>query len=172
MSQNPEWEKTIQPRKWIFEEGLPDNCPIITSTKFETVESELAKWKNGGEAKEIASSDWVTPQWLHFINLINNTLNQKQMHELDAAFGFTLSGNSEIKAAWFEKVIPNNYKGLGNSVEDFLVEVGRRKFLTPIYKAILKSNGGLPAAKAIYAKARPNYHAVSRESMDALLTEK
>jgi leukotriene-A4 hydrolase len=172
LSQNPEWEKTIQPRKWIFEEGLPDNCPIITSTKFETVESELAKWTNGGEAKAIPSGDWVTPQWLHFIHLINDTLNQKQMHELDAAFRFTQSGNSEIKAAWFEKVIPNNYNGLGNSVEDFLVEVGRRKFLTPIYKALLKSNGGLPAAKAIYAKARPNYHAVSRESMDALLTNK
>ncbi len=169
LSKNADWEKTIQPRKWIFEEGLPENCPKITSTKFETVESELAKWTNGGKASAINSSDWVTPQWLHFINLINDTLNQKQMSELDAAFAFTQSGNSEIKAAWFEKVIPNNYEGLGNTVEDFLVEVGRRKFLTPIYKALLKSEGGLPAALAIYEKARPNYHSVSSETMDKLL---
>ncbi|MDA9312941.1 leukotriene A4 hydrolase C-terminal domain-containing protein [Vicingaceae bacterium] len=49
------------------------------------------------------------------------------------------------------------------------MEVGRRKFLTPIYKALLKSEGGLPAAKTIYEKARPNYHTVSSESMDKLL---
>ena len=54
-------------------------------------------------------------------------------------------------------------------MEEFLIEVGRRKFLTPIYKALLKSEGGLSAAKAIYEKARPNYHAVSSESMDKLL---
>ena len=169
LSKNPGWEKPTQPRKWIFEEGLPENCPKITSTKFETVEQELTKWTNGGKASAIESSDWVTPQWLYFINLINDTLSQEQMSELDTIFGFTKSGNSEIKAAWFEKVIPNNYDGLGNSVEDFLIEVGRRKFLTPIYKALLKSEGGLPAAKAIYEKARPNYHAVSSESMDKLL---
>ena len=169
LSKNPEWEKTIQPKKWIFEEGLPDNCPKINSTKFETVEAQLKTWTDGGAAKDIASAEWVTPQWLYFINLLKDTLTQTQMKELDTAFGFTKSGNSEIKAAWFEKVIPNNYEGLGNSVEDFLVEVGRRKFLTPIYKAILKSNGGLPAAKAIYEKARPNYHAVSTETMDNLL---
>jgi len=169
LSKNPDWEKTIQPRKWIFEEGLPENCPSITSTKFETVENELKKWTEGGAAKNIASSNWVTPQWLHFINLLNDTLNQKQMLELDAAFAFTPSGNSEIKAAWFEKVIPNNYEGLGAAVEDFLVEVGRRKFLTPIYKALLRSESGLPAAKAIYEKARPNYHAVSSETIDKLL---
>lgn len=172
LSKNPEWEETVNPRKWIFEEGLPENCPKITSTKFETVEAELAKWTNGGEAKAIASNNWVTPQWLHFINLISDTLNQEQMSELDASFGFTKSGNSEIKAAWFEKVIPNNYTGLGNTVEDFLVEVGRRKFLTPIYKALLKSEGGLTAAKAIYEKARPNYHAVSTETIDNLLGHK
>jgi aminopeptidase N len=169
LSKNPEWKETIQPEKWIFEEGLPENCPTITSTKFQTVEKELEKWRNGGKANAIEASTWVTPQWLHFINLLNDTLTQEKMSELDATFGFTASGNSEIKAAWFEKVIPNNYSGLGASVEDFLVEVGRRKFLTPIYKALLKSEGGLPAAMAIYKKARPNYHAVSSESMDKLL---
>ena len=169
LSKNPELEKAIQPKKWIFEEGLPENCPKITSTKFETVEAEIKTWTDGGAAKEIASAEWVTPQWLHFINLLNDTLTQAQMAELDEAFGFTQSGNSEIKAAWFEKVIPNNYNGLGNTVEEFLVEVGRRKFLTPIYKALLKSDGGLSAAKAIYVKARPNYHAVSAETMNNLL---
>lgn len=171
LSKNPAWSKAIQPKKWIFEEGLPANCPQITSSKFETVENELNTWNYTGTATEIQTGDWVTPQWLHFINQLKDELSQEEMTALDEAFKFTQSGNSEIKAAWFEKVIPNNYSGLGSEVEDFLIEVGRRKFLTPIYKALLKSDGGLPAAQAIYKKARPNYHAVSRETMDALLND-
>ncbi len=92
----------------------------------------------------------MTPQWLHFIAQLNDTLTQEQMSELDGAFGFTSSGNSEIKAAWFKKTIPNNYTGHGTAVEDFLIEVGRRKFLTPIYEAILESEAGAERAKAIY----------------------
>ena len=76
--------------------------------------------------------------------------------------------NSEIKAAWFEKVIPNNYNGLGNAVEEFLVEVGRRKFLTPLYKALLDTEQ-TNMALSIYKKARPNYHSVATGTMDELL---
>jgi hypothetical protein len=46
--------------------------------------------------------------------------------------------------------------------------VGRRKFLTPLYKA-LKTKGDIKLAREIYAKAKPNYHAVSTQTMDALL---
>ncbi|MCB0568058.1 MAG: leukotriene A4 hydrolase C-terminal domain-containing protein, partial [Phaeodactylibacter sp.] len=53
-------------------------------------------------------------------------------------------------------------------IEAFLVRVGRRKFLTPLYRAY-KENGQLETAKEIYEKARPNYHAVSRNTMDKLL---
>ncbi|MBL4708608.1 MAG: M1 family metallopeptidase [Flavobacteriales bacterium] len=172
LSKNPEWNKTIKIKDWVYGEGLPDNCPKIISSQFEKVDAQLANWISGTSAKELESSEWMTPQWLYFIGQLDIDLNQEQMSDLDVAFGFTASGNSEIKAAWFEKTIPNNYTGLGKTVEKFLIEVGRRKFLTPIYKAILDSKGGITEAKAIYEKARPNYHAVSRETLDALLAEK
>lgn len=171
LSQEPDWNEKVQIKKWVYEEGLPENCPKIVSSQFEKVDEQRKSWKEGQAANELATKEWMTPQWLYFINQLDDQLSEEQMQELDNAFGFTASGNSEIKAAWFEKTIPNNYGGLGVAVEEFLVEVGRRKFLTPIYKAILKSNGGIQEANKIYEKARPNYHAVSRETLDALLAE-
>jgi hypothetical protein len=53
-------------------------------------------------------------------------------------------------------------------VEAFLIRVGRRKFLTPTYRALVETNQ-VEWARSIYAKARPGYHAVARETMDALL---
>jgi hypothetical protein len=149
--------------------GLPDNCPIIKSNKFEKVEAQLTSWLNGSKANLLESKEWMTPEWMHFVRLLPDTLTEDQMTDLDAAFGFTDIGNSEIQAAWFEKVIPNNYEPAFDATEAFLIRVGRRKFLTPIYKAIINSDAGLERAREIYAKARPNYHAVSSATLDDLL---
>jgi aminopeptidase N len=169
LDQNPEWRKAIRVDEWVYETGLPDNCPKVTSTKFAAVEKQLEAWKGGQIARELETKEWMTPEWMHFVRLLPDTMNEAQMKQLEEAFGFTTIGNSEIQAAWFEKVIPNNYKTANQPTEDFLIEVGRRKFLVPIYKSILKSEAGKERALMIYKKARPNYHAVSRETLDDLL---
>ena len=47
--------------------------------------------------------------------------------------------------------------------------VGRRKFLVPLYEALLEAEGGEARAKAIYERARMRYHAVSQRTLDKLL---
>ena len=93
----------------------------------------------------------------------------EKMKALDAAFAFSNSGNSEILAAWFEKSIRNGYSAeIMPQIEAFLTRVGRRKFLTPLYRAF-KESGQLEKAREIYAQAEPNYHAVSRNTIRQLL---
>ena len=48
-------------------------------------------------------------------------------------------------------------------------EPGRRKFLKPLYTELAKTEGGKQRARAIYAQARPRYHAVSSEAIDKIL---
>ena len=172
LDQNPKWGEEIRVKEWVYEPGLPDNCPKVSSTKFKNVERELEKWLKGTAAKELLTSEWMTPEWLHFIRLLPEKMSTEQMQDLDQQFDFTNIGNSEKQAAWFEKVIPNNYQVAENATEEFLIRVGRRKFLMPIYKAILESEAGKERALAIYEKARPNYHAVSSQSLDKLLAYK
>lgn len=169
LNQNESWAEAIQLEKWVHGEGLPDNCPIVTSSRFQKVEDQLNAWKNGEEAAGLTTADWMTPEWLHFLRNLPDNMTLDQMQSLDEVFEFTNSGNSEIISAWFEKVIPNNYEAAEQATEDFLIEVGRRKFLVPIYKAILNSEKGLSRAQMIYEKARPNYHAVSSETLDKML---
>ena len=169
LDEKPEWKEAIRVEEWVYETGLPDNCPKVSSTKFQAVEKQLTAWKGGQFARELETENWMTPEWLHFVRLLPDTMEFAQMQELDKAYGFTTIGNSEIQAAWFEKVIPNNYEASDAASKKFLIEVGRRKFLVPIYKAILKSAAGKERAEAIYQEARPNYHAVSRETLDKLL---
>ena len=55
-------------------------------------------------------------------------------------------------------------------MRSFLNRVGRRKFLTPIYRS-MKNKGpeGLEMARNIYAEAKKGYHTVAIETLDELL---
>jgi len=170
LQNHPKWKEKIRVEEWVFESGLPDNCPKVTSEKFAVVEENLQNWLEGAKVSTLKTENWSSSEWLHFVRSLPEELNNQQMEELDREFNFSQIGNSEIRAAWFEKVIPNNYEAAQDDVEKFLIRIGRRKFLIPIYKAILNSKKGREWAIELYEKARPNYHAVSRQSVDQLLS--
>lgn len=161
--------ESIRVKEWIYEIGLPDNLPEVESDRFAAVDAALnAFMENGTLPASEQSAAWTTHEWLHFINSIPAEITTDQLSALDEAYALSASGNSEISAAWFQPTIAAGYEAVYPKVESFLISVGRRKFLTPTYKALIEA-GQEQMAKDIYAKARPNYHAVSRETMDALL---
>jgi aminopeptidase N len=159
----------IRVDEWIYETGIPDNLPVVESDRFKKVDAALASFMETGKLPASEQTEaWTTHEWLHFINSLPETINLEQLTALDEAYGLSQSGNSEISAAWFQPTIAAGYEAVYPKVESFLTSVGRRKFLTPTYKALLGAKQD-QLARDIYAKARPNYHAVSRETMDDLL---
>lgn len=154
---------------WIYGEGLPDNCPEVKSTRFEQVKQAYEAWQSGEKSlKELDTKNWSSHEWLYFVRGLEQ-LNPDKMQALDQAFAFSQSGNSEILAAWLQKAIEQEYEAAYPALETFLVNVGRRKFLTPLYGALLKTEAGKERANAIYEKARPNYHFVSVATLDNML---
>ena len=171
-------ENLIKPNKldvnvdeWVYAPGLPANCPVATSERFASVDVQADNFIKGQPAPSLNINGWTTQEWLHFIQALPDSLSAAQMKDLDAAFGFTKSGNSEIQAAWYKLAINQGYgKQIVPSIRQFLVEVGRRKFLTPLYTAMLE-NGMKEEAQSIYKEARPNYHSVAYNTMDKLFSE-
>jgi leukotriene-A4 hydrolase len=158
--------KKLNLEEWIYKPGLPSNCPKIVSAKFDKVDANFESKIYLENPR--STNDWTTYEWLRFIGKIDISWSITDFEQADKLFDFTNSGNSEIAAAWFEKSIRADYKIVYPQLEAFLVKVGRRKFLTPLYRA-MKETGNIETARNIYAKARPNYHFVSTNTMDALL---
>ncbi len=154
---------------WIYRPALPDDYVRPQSEAFASVESELARWLAEGEAKDIDAADWSTQQWQHFLNELPEILDPGQLADLDATFGLTNAGNAEIRAAWYEVAIENDYAAAYPGLEEFLVTVGRRKFLKPLYEALAADEEGLAFARRVYARARPGYHPVSYLTVDDIL---
>ena len=78
-------------------------------------------------------------------------------------------GNSEIACVWFELAIRARYAPAMPQLEQFLMTVGRRKFLVPLYTELAKTPEGQARAATFYGRARPGYHAVAVRTLDALL---
>ena len=113
--------------------------------------------------------DWSTQEWLRFLRALPATIPPDRMAELDAAFGLTGRGNAEIAAQWLLIAIRNGYRPADARLEAFLTSIGRRKFLMPLYRELIKTPEGKARALAIYARARPFYHPIAVESVDKLL---
>ena len=161
---------SLHVEEWIYQPGLPPNVPRVQSARFAAVEAQERSWLAGeAKAASLDTGEWTTHEWLHFLHGLPEGVTTQQLAELDAAFGFTESGNSEILAAWFERTIAAGYQPAEPALERFLTHVGRRKFLTPLYTALLQTPDGRRRALAIYAKARPGYHPLAQISLDALL---
>lgn len=169
ISKNPEKFEGVNINAWIFGPGIPANCPIVVSERFNLVDSAAAKYAKGADPKSLQTKEWSTHEWLRFLSELPADIDTTQMAALDKAFGFTKSGNSEIADKWFELAIQKKYTPAYSAMENFLISVGRRKFLMPLYKAMAQTPEGMEMAKNIYTKARPGYHYVAVTSIDALL---
>ncbi|MCK5942008.1 MAG: M1 family metallopeptidase, partial [Planctomycetes bacterium] len=154
--------------RWVQGQGLPDDAPIPTSERFAAVDAAIATLRGGAAPEQLATDGWVTQQWLRFLGGLHQP-SVEQLAALDEAFGFTRSGNSEILSAWLALATRRGYHAVDARLELFLKTVGRRKFLVPLYRAILDSEGGRERALRIYTVARPRYHAVSQRTLDELL---
>ncbi|MCR5889854.1 M1 family metallopeptidase [Hymenobacter sp. J193] len=153
----PGLEDRLQLMAWIDQPGIPAVAPPVQSERFAAVEAARRAWQQGAPAASLATADWSSHEWVHFLQGLPPKITTTQAADLDAAFGFTASGNSEILAAWFPHALAAGYAPANAALEKFLFRVGRRKFLVPLYKALLATPDGRRRAQAVYAQARPNY---------------
>ena len=167
----PTLEAQVPFTDWIYRPGLPASAPKVRSARFAGVEKQLSEWLGGHTAATaLVTTDWSSHEWVHFVRLLPETLSAESLADLDAAFGFTDSGNAEILAQWFQHTIRAEYTPAAAALERFLTTVGRRKFLVPLYKGLTQTEVGRAEAQRIYRLARPNYHAVATSTFDELLS--
>lgn len=155
--------------QWITTEGLPEDHPQPSSTKFKKVDEVIARWKAEKPLDKNTTKDWSTHEWLHFLKNLPVTLTAHEMKSIDDFGNFSASGNAEIITAWGVISIRNNYDPMNAKIESFLINTGRRKFLSPLYNEMLKTEAGRKRAKMIYDKARSNYHFVATNTFDKLI---
>jgi hypothetical protein len=156
---------------WIYQPGIPEEISAVNSDRFDKVVNAYKQMESNQRWDTSSNQGWSSHEWVHFIAQIPDTVTPDQLRKMDEAYHFSASGNAEILDTWYEKAILGGYStDILARIESFLIHVGRRKYLVPLYKAF-KTTGQIETARKIYAQARPNYHFVATSTIDQLLKE-
>src|SRR6266478_2706083 len=154
---------------WEHEPGLPIGAVLPVSNAFSQVDDARSAWLGGKLQPKTFGLDWVTQQWLYFLDNMPAPLRAEQLGSLDQAYGLTRSQNAEIEHSWLVLVIRNDYQPSYARLEQYLTTVGRRKLIAPLYVELMKSPSGSAFAQRVYAKARPGYHPETVAAIDAIV---
>jgi aminopeptidase N len=155
----------IDLQEWIYQPGLPASAPKAVSPRLEAAAQAA---KAFAETGAIPPAKWSTQEWLEFLQALPE-LKDSQVAALDRAFHLTQTGNSEILDQWLQIAIKADYAPAYPREESFLMEVGRQKFIKPLYTELMKTPAGQERAKAIYAKARGRYHPIAQTAVDKIV---
>lgn len=93
-----------------------------------------------------------------------------QLADLDSAFQLTGTGNAIIASHWYRlAVAAGQIERVRAPMTAFLGRVGRMKLITPIYRALAKTESGRAEAQAIFAKLKTGYHPIAQQSVERIL---
>jgi leukotriene A-4 hydrolase/aminopeptidase len=187
LNEDPMLAAKVPVEEWINQPGIPASAPHPTSSAFGKVEEQAKSWLDGKiPVSRIPTAKWTTQEWLHFLKFVQDAVSQlpavaggqasqtklnpaDRMRDLDKIFHLTRSGNSEIAFQWLLMSIKNRYEPAYPRLEEFLLTIGRRKFIKPLYEELAKTPAGKKRALAIYRRARPSYHPIAVASIDDVL---
>jgi aminopeptidase N len=159
---------------WIEGTGLPADAVFVASDALTRVDAARDAWLKDGAIEPLAAAAkaWSVPEWTRFLDGLPRELAGERMAALDARFKLTASTNAEVKHAWLKLAIAAKYSAADAALEAYLVEVGRRKLIVPLYRELAKTPEGLAFAQRVYARAEPRYHSVARKTIAPLLAPK
>ncbi len=170
LARDPARAASIPLEQWIERPGLPAVAPRPTSEALQRVAKAAQDWAAGRtEAARSAFARWTTQERLQFLRRLPSPPTSVQMAELDAAFDLTRSGNAEIAFQWLRMSIRGEYPAADARLREFLVGIGRRKFIKPLYEELVKTPAGRARALALYREARPGYHPIAVETVDRIV---
>ena len=166
---SPAEAQALKLREWIFEPGLPSNVVRPDPAAFAEVDAAVSAYTADGSIPA-AYSGWSAAEQMRFLDNIPKIRSAEQLAALDSALGLSDAGNNEILFLWLELGLMNRYEPAVPKAEEFLAEVGRAKFVRPLFQVLWdEGEWGQPIARRIYAKTRDSYHAVTRAGVDRIV---
>ena len=176
---NPEALTRAELDAWVYGPGLPETARKPESDAFNDVTKLLEAWlarESNGDAMLEASKKWSTHEWLHMLNSLDDfgDIDVKKLEALDETYSFTGTQNAETAFAWYMQAIKGGYEPAFPALEEFLMTVGRGKFIYRLYGALKDTDREdiqLWTAD-IYEAARPGYHPIAQRRIDDILKAK
>jgi aminopeptidase N len=162
-------EAVLRIDEWVYEPGLPDNHPQVSSTAYDRVLVAVDAFMKGEEAASLDTDRWSGQQWKQFLQKLPRPLPRERLADLEKTFGFTEKANAEVRQVWFLHAIASDYEPAYPAIERYLTDIGRIWLIGSVYRQLSSTPQGLKLAKRVFAQAKTGYHPLAVVYVERIL---
>ena len=150
---------------WIDGHGVPANAPVSRSTLLDAIESL------GGTVPDVeVASKWSPTEWQLYLDSVPHPVSYDTAKLLDTRFDLTRKTNYEVLCAWLLVALDARYDAVLPRTEALLGEVGRMKFLKPVYRALMSRPDTVAVARRAFERNAASYHPIARMVITPLVS--
>jgi leukotriene-A4 hydrolase len=165
----PGTAEAVDAGTWLNKTGLPANAPIFESEKLNELTSAAAEFASGKRPSAQQVQSWDSSELLVFLQHLPRELDRESLAWLDESFRLTRRSNYEILVEWLTIAAGSDYESIFTRIREVLMEVGRMKYLRPLYSALGRHPRTQALAKEIYAQGKALYHSLSRRVIESVM---
>ena len=164
-------EEQLMLDEWVYGTGLPENAVAPDPEAFAEVDSAAAAYAADGTLPATETwTGWTGAEQQRFLQELPEELSADELAALNEQLALSDSGNNEVLFLWLEAALRNEYQPAVAQAEEFLAEVGRNKFVAPLFTALWETGSwGRPIATRIYNETRGGYHSYTRGNVDQIV---
>jgi leukotriene-A4 hydrolase len=154
----------VDAAQYLHGAGVPACAPSARSARLDTL---LALPPAVLDRQTGASLSPV--EWKLYLDSMPRPTPLADCAELDARFHLTESRNAEILSSWLLLALASRHLAVLPRVSAFLGEVGRMKFLRPLYTLLAADPETRAQARSIFERHRSGYHPIAQSVVSNLL---
>jgi len=151
---------------WLDGAGLPSSAPPLRSARLDAIEA-LA----GAVPTAAQSANWSPTEWALYLESVPRPASEATCRALDEQYRLTASNNFDVLVPWLTLALKSSYAAVLPRVEQVLAEVGRMKYLRPLYTGLAHNAATSATAQAVLERNRAGYHPIARQMVETILRE-
>ncbi|KAA8539374.1 hypothetical protein F0562_026066 [Nyssa sinensis] len=170
----PGIENEIDLKLWTEGTGIPPDAKEPVSNIYTKIVSLANEFKFGRMPREDEVADWQGQEWELYLENLPKSVEASQVSALDARYRLAESKDYEVKVAFLQLAISSGCRDYYSEVEKTLKEVGRMKYLRPLYTALVQGSGKEEEkifAKRVFSEARNCYHPIAQGVVESILSK-
>jgi aminopeptidase N len=152
----------VDARAWLYAPGLPANAPVFRSPRKDALVALAAGFDQGARPTPAQVEGWSPAETLVYLQNLPRVLDRAGCAWLDQALSLSGRGNYEILVEWLTVAGASDYEPVFERLRQVLLDVGRMKYLRPLYSALGRTPRTRALARELFARAAPRYHPLSR----------
>lgn len=154
----------VDARAWIDGEGVPASAPSLHTPRLATIEA-----LGGALPAASQAAAWTPIEWAIYLESIAPPATEDVCRALHEQYRLTNTTNYDVLVPWLTLALKSGYAPVVPRAEQVLGEVGRMKYLRPLYTALAGNPQTRATARATFQRTRDSYHPIAQRMVETIL---